>query len=400
MNNLISRNPESVSPSASVSASPSARVPRLDALSFLPDDLLLARVRELASLERSTTTDLVAHLAEVELRRLYLGRGCSSMFAYCTEVLGLAEGAAYVRIEVSRAVRRVPMLLDCLAEGSLSMTTIRRLSPILNPENCDRLIAEARGKSSRAVEEFVARERPKADVPSTIRLLPETKRRVEEHAAELVARRVARGEPQTAGGPGDATNPSRACGHTPAVRHTDDRDRPSIRVTAPERYRVQFTAAAEMRERIQRLQDLLRHRIPDGDLAAVIDLALIELLAKVEKRKFGAGTKREAGEDRSADPAMAASKTAAFSSASRTTTRRTTRSIPSAIRGAVWRRDTGRCRFVSDDARACSATGFLQFHHVEPFARGGGATEANLHLRCRAHNAHEAELVGLGRHGP
>lgn len=44
---------------------------------------------------------------------------------------------------------------------------------------------------------------------------------------------------------------------------------------------------------------------------------------------------------------------------------------------------------LRDDA---AEIGFLDFHHVEPLAAGGQATETNIALRCRAHNAHEASL--------
>ena len=43
-------------------------------------------------------------------------------------------------------------------------------------------------------------------------------------------------------------------------------------------------------------------------------------------------------------------------------------------------------------AGRCSERGFLEFHHVLPYAAGGEATIENVELRCRAHNAHEAEL--------
>jgi hypothetical protein len=39
----------------------------------------------------------------------------------------------------------------------------------------------------------------------------------------------------------------------------------------------------------------------------------------------------------------------------------------------------------------CSETGFLEFHHVVPFASGGSTTADNLELRCAAHNRYEAE---------
>ncbi|MGH9372818.1 MAG: HNH endonuclease, partial [Vicinamibacterales bacterium] len=35
--------------------------------------------------------------------------------------------------------------------------------------------------------------------------------------------------------------------------------------------------------------------------------------------------------------------------------------------------------------------GFLELHHVVPFAAGGAATAENIQLRCRRHNAYEAE---------
>jgi 5-methylcytosine-specific restriction endonuclease McrA len=66
------------------------------------------------------------------------------------------------------------------------------------------------------------------------------------------------------------------------------------------------------------------------------------------------------------------------------------RHIPAAVKRAVWRRDAGRCAFVGDAGR-CTETGCLEYHHVVPFAEGGTAVVSNIELRCRAHNAHEAE---------
>jgi 5-methylcytosine-specific restriction endonuclease McrA len=64
--------------------------------------------------------------------------------------------------------------------------------------------------------------------------------------------------------------------------------------------------------------------------------------------------------------------------------------VPAAVRRAVWARDDGRCAFIGADGR-CGETGWLELHHVVPFARGGPTTAENLELRCRAHNAFEAE---------
>ena len=77
-----------------------------NSLTRLTDEALLACVRDLARRERRATVALVAHLAELDERRLYLDEGCSSLFTYCTEVLHFLEHAAYNRIECARAARR------------------------------------------------------------------------------------------------------------------------------------------------------------------------------------------------------------------------------------------------------------------------------------------------------
>jgi hypothetical protein len=58
----------------------------------------------------------------------------------------------------------------------------------------------------------------------------------------------------------------------------------------------------------------------------------------------------------------------------------------------VWVRDPGRCTFVSKDGHRCDERGFLEFHHIIPYAAGGRATVENLTLRCASHNRHEADV--------
>ena len=56
---------------------------------------------------------------------------------------------------------------------------------------------------------------------------------------------------------------------------------------APSRYQVRFTASAELREKLERLQALMRYSVPDGDLARIIDIAVTEKLQRVEAKRFG-----------------------------------------------------------------------------------------------------------------
>ena len=86
-------------------------------LRSVPDDELLRRLGELVSHSRRVEVDLVSHIGEVERRRLYAREASPSMFAYCTEVLHLAEAEAYLRITVARAAREHPPLLTMLGDG-------------------------------------------------------------------------------------------------------------------------------------------------------------------------------------------------------------------------------------------------------------------------------------------
>jgi len=152
--------------------------------------------------------------------------------------------------------------------------------------------------------------------------------------------------------------------------------RPVVRPLAPQRYEIRFTARAETREKLRQAQDLLRHAIPSGDPAEIIDRALSALLDQLTKKKQAA-TERPVVVGR--------------------TTRGGSRHVPAAVKREVWRRDGGRCAFVATSGRRCAERGFLELHHVRPYGVGGEATPENIQLRCRTHNAYEADLFYVHR---
>ena len=141
----------------------------------LSDGQLLADVKRLAAGEQQATAALVACLAELDARRLYLGEGCASLFTYCTQVLHLSEHAAYGRIEAARAARRFPVILDLLAAGAVTLTAITLLAPHLTTDNYRDTLEAARYKSKRDVEHLVAALRPQPAVPASVRKLPSPK---------------------------------------------------------------------------------------------------------------------------------------------------------------------------------------------------------------------------------
>jgi hypothetical protein len=323
--------------------------PRPQSFADLSDEQLVAEVKRLAVTERRATAILIRALMELDARRLYLGEGYSSLFTYCTQALYLAEGAAYNRIETARAARRFPMILEGLEDGSLTLTTVRLLAPHLTVENHGSVLASARHKRKQAIEELVASLNPKPAARPVIRKLPAPPQPEQKVSALDVASTDAELLPAVV---------------APAPRLPQA----IVAALAPERFKVQLTISRETRDKLERIQALARHAIPDGDLSAILDRALTLLLKELEQRRCAAAAPRH--------PREAPERS---------------RRIPAAVKREVWRRDGGRCAFVGRDGR-CAELSFLEYHHVRPYAAGGLATTANIELRCRAHNAYEAAL--------
>jgi len=144
-------------------------------LSRLSDADPVARVKSIVARERDAAAELVAHLAELDTRDVHLRDGYPSLFVYCRDALGLTEWEAYNRIEVARAARQFPVILDMLADGSVNLTAVRLLAPHLTPGNHREVLESARGKKKPEVTEIVARLSPRPDVPPSFRRLPEAR---------------------------------------------------------------------------------------------------------------------------------------------------------------------------------------------------------------------------------
>jgi 5-methylcytosine-specific restriction endonuclease McrA len=321
----------------------------------LSNEQLAAEIKRVAGVERRSTADLLQLLIEVERRDLHLTLGYSSMFVYCVRALHLSEQAAYSRITAARAVRRFPTLVELLAEGALTLSSVGLLAPHLTDETLEPLLEAARGKSTRDVERLIAALHPQPDIPASVRALPPPE-------AETL--------PIEASPAPAAVLPASA----PVVPAPSALARPVIAPLAPTRYLLRLTIGQETHDKLERVRSLLRHAVPDGDLATIVDRALTLLLRDAERAKH-ARTERP--------------KTTEAEGTSG-------RHVPAAVKRAVWSRDGGRCAFEGTDGR-CGESAFLEFHHVVPFATGGPTNVENLQLRCRAHNQHEATLFfGVG----
>jgi 5-methylcytosine-specific restriction endonuclease McrA len=313
------------------------------AVAVMDDEDLLASTRELACKSCEVEADLLHHIGEIDARRLYSQRGFPSMIVFCIKDLRFSEGAAYNRILVARAARRLPAIFEALASRQVHLAGLRVLVPHLTEENHEAVLAEAAGKSKREIEELAARLAPKAPVPDVVRKLPE-------RAALPLA--------------GAVKSPA-----SPPVAR-----RPIVAPLSADTFQIQFTGSRQVRDKLRQAQDLLRHRVRNPDLAAVIEKGLDALISNLLEERFAAGRKPRRGQ------VLAP----VFS---------TSRDIPDPIKRAVYERDGGRCAFISDDGRRCCETGGLEFDHIDGFAQTHVHDVDRIRLLCRAHNQHAADQL-------
>ncbi len=318
----------------------------MNGLSDVSDVDVVARLKTLVGEERRLSAAVLAHLAEVDARQLYLPAACSSMYAYCVGVLGMSEDVAVKRIAAARATRRFPVLFDAMSEGRLNTSGVVVLAPHLTEENEDRVVEEASGKRKAEIEVLLARLAPKPDLPA----------RLEREVAQVTLSAPGRIEDEPAAAPA------------------------RLAPLAPERFALQVTIEGATRDKLMRAQALMRHQVPSGDLAQIIDRALDALLDRVEQRRQGKVMK----------PRAASAKAAAKAPA-----KAATRYVPRSVRRQVVARDGEQCSFVGEDGRRCEERGFLELDHVVPVAQGGRAGDG-IRVLCRPHNLYEARRM-MGR---
>jgi 5-methylcytosine-specific restriction endonuclease McrA len=280
---------------------------------------------------------VIAYLGEVEERRLHLEAAYGSMFSFCQRRLRLSDGEAFRRLRAARLARRFPILLPALAERRVTLSNVVLMHDHFTDDNAAELLGRIEGKTKLEVKELIAELAPRPDVPPTITPVGLCQRTLLPHEA-----------------PPSPTEPSPSRAPEPL---------------SVDRYLVSFTASTELRDKLERARDLLRHRVPDGNLEAVFDRALDALIAQLE-REVAAKTERPRRVAKAPeDPGT----------------------VTRAVRREVMARDGEQCSFRSADGARCTERGGLELDHRVPRALGGTGDPANMRLLCRAHNRFEAE---------
>lgn len=354
-------------------------------LSDVSDTRLRSDLAELLTAGYRTEARIIAHLAEVEQRKIHLKDGSESLYDYCTRVLRLSNSEAFHRITAARIARQFPLVFSLIDQRQLHLTAVCLLRDYLTPENHRELLHEAAHKTKWQVQELLARRFPRPDVESRVRKLPAARPAATPSIdpqcapslpAPLPSNLVVQlPEIRTFPAPGTSTPLSRS---TPVQTRTPVPTR--IEPLSEARYRIQLNASASLKEKLDRLRALTSHSNPSGDIAVLIERALDLALEKVEKQRFAA-----------TDRPRATPRVFSQTKLSGQKSERRRAHVPNAVVREIAERDEFRCTYRGTNGRRCTARAFLQVHHELPWAHHGDETVDNLRLLCAAHNQLLAE---------
>jgi 5-methylcytosine-specific restriction endonuclease McrA len=335
---------------------------RIESVSQLSDSTLKQELSNLAATDRGTTVRLLVHIAEFDVRKLYLADGYASMYAYSVGELRMSEDIACKRIRAARAARRFPFMLHALAEGSLRLSGVVMLAPHLTEATAEELLAAAFDRTNAEIERLLAERFPRPDVPTLIVPLSPTPALPPSEAPAVQLE-------QGVGTPAEPT--AMPTSELSAARRIEVQvPRPRVTPTSPGRFALQAPLRQETHDLLRDVQDLLGHEVAAGDVDAVLNFALRAAKQKLLQRKCAATERPRGGGRRSNSDS---------------------RHIPAEVQRAVWHRDGGQCTFTSDTGHRCEERKDLQFDHIDPYAKDGEPTVGGIRLLCRAHNLYEAE---------
>jgi len=224
-----------------------------------------------------------------------------------------------------------------LLSGEMTVTGLSKIEGICRPDNTEKILEQAAGRSCRELDRLRARHCPVEPKPEKVNpVFVKTELKIKESG------KSGRKLTANAEGPGSVLE---------------------------EKYRLEFMVGADSMKKINRAKELLSTKYPGGvRLEALFEELLDSYLEENDPER------RETGrDDMQTDNSIH------------------TRYIPSKVRDYVYNRDGGRCTFVGRNGKRCNSRWNLQVDHIVPFGKGGGSSPENLRLLCARHNSLMAE---------
>ena len=330
-------------------------------LKSLSDDILESRLKALSQRDLAIAAELIAHIHEFMIRKLYLKKGRTSIFAYLTEDLGYPRATAQNRIDAAYLLQDIPEVKSDLAAGKINLGQITIMASGLRQ---------------------MAKENPnqKASITQKRELFEKVKQIKGEHEVKrLVAQEL-------------AITPK------PIER---------TRVHADGSVTLEVTLSKEQYEDLLRVRDLQSHKNHNASLGETIGLAVnfyrekkdptllkTKLVAPALDVKISSNSNHAVNNSNHAITNTSSTLRSLKPSLLRTSKIAKTprKYISKHVIRAIHKRDQ-TCQWVHPQTGVrCGSSYQMQVDHVQGLADGGGNEIQNLTLLCGIHNRLKFEM--------
>jgi len=312
----------------------------MKALSYFSNEQLLTHAQELVKTERKIYRQVLESLEEIERRKLYLQRGYSSLFSFCTEFLQYSSSAAMRRIESMRLIKGLEVedkkgLQMKLEKGDLNLTHLSQVSRLVRQKPAEFKSSQAKVKLLQEVEKTSSRE---------------CEQRLYEKGLE------------------------------PKIK------REHFQVVSENEARLSVNLDQKTQELLKEFVDLTAHQNPFGKKEVALTMALEMAVLEAKKRKGIIARKKDSQKTTSASEVISTNAAARTSRPSLKKAR--SRYISRAVKQEVYKSQAraGCCYVDPASKKRCRSNFMLEMDHIKEFSKGGGNTLDNLRLYCRSHN--------------
>ena len=188
---------------------------------------------------------MLANIAEVDARKLYLPAAYPSMHSYCVHVLGLSEDAAFRRITAARAARDFPVIFDAIADGSLHLSAVGVLARWLTPGNANEFLKAAAHKSKAEVDRLIAERFPRSEMLALVEAVPA----LSTLSSQLVPGRVG------------MTDPEQTSASQLATARANFSESTKVAPIAAQRFAIHFVINQQAHDKLRYAQELMSHQV-------------------------------------------------------------------------------------------------------------------------------------------
>ncbi len=318
--------------------------------------------------DHRTDADTLVFLREIDRRKIWAIEGYETIVKWCVRRGHMSESVAFKRLASAELAARFPAALALIRRGELHLSALNKLGKHLTEENHELVLARARGRTLKELDEIIAELAPQPDVAPSVRPIRAEPRARPEDLDSLNAPASHVSTSRLEGAPLKLAAPALSAS-TPPLTPESRPAPPKAKVTptAPKRFKLEMTLSERGHEMLRELEGLLSHA--GASLSEIVERGLDALLAQTKKKRAAASDRPRETQPREDD----------------------TRHVAASVQRLVWDEAGGRCTYLSPDGHRCESRSYLEVHHLEPYARGGRATIDNLALLCRVHNRLEGD---------